>query len=167
MATYTSDQAAASYPVPGPQVSGMVYSAVGIFNVATALAQNDIVKMCKVPAGATVIGGQFIADDIDTGTEALDLDIGWPANGGSGTWDGADSDGFGNLGVLTGDASTAPNLSNVTGTIIPLMGILADGQFPTFTKETTIQLLCNAAANAGGTGYVSLRVDYVFLPTVD
>lgn len=161
MATYTADAAKSTTAVPGHGWARNVKCAYGEFNIATALAQNDIVQMCRVPAGARVIGGQVIMDDIDTGTEALDLDLGWPANGGSGTWDSADSDGFGNFGVITGDASTLPNLSNVTGVIMPLLGILADGRFPKFTKETIIQFLCNAAANAGGTGYISVRIDYI------
>jgi len=74
----------------------------GTYTLAANPSQNDVIEFCKVPAGATVIGGFFQGADIDTGTEALDIDIGWAANG----TDAADTDGFGNLGVLTGDAIT-------------------------------------------------------------
>lgn len=159
--TLTSTRAAASFPVFQPVGSGIVCAAYGTYEIAANVEDGDIFEMCKVPAGAVLLGGYFYGDDLDTGTEALDIDIGWAANGGSGTYDSADPDGLGNLGVLTGDAFAAGNVSPVTGLMYPLSGKFAAGELPTFTNETTIQIEANAAANAGGTGTVSLVVFYV------
>ena len=118
--------------------------------------------MCKLPAGAVVLGGHLYAADIDTNaTETLDIDVGWAANGGSGTYDSADSDGLGNFGVITGDAFATGNVSNETGVHYPLAGLLATGVLPSFTAETTIQVLFNATAATFSAGSVSVVVFYV------
>jgi hypothetical protein len=122
--------------------------------------------MCWVPAGAVVVGGMFYGADLDTGTETLDMDLGWAANGGSGTYDAADPDGLGNLGVLTGDAFALGNVSPVVGLMYPLSGILATGVLPFFTKKTKLQVEANVAGNAGHTGTISLVVYYVVDPTL-
>jgi hypothetical protein len=35
----------------------------------------------KLPAGALVVGGYLVTDDLDVGTEVLEIDYGWAANG--------------------------------------------------------------------------------------
>jgi len=45
--------------------------------------------------------------------------------------------------------------------IYPFSGVFADGDLPTFTNETTIQLEANAAAGTFTAGAVSLVVLYV------
>jgi hypothetical protein len=101
-----------------------------------------------------VVGGWLMGDDIDTGTEALDIDIGWEANG----VDAADPDGFGNMGVLNG--ATVTNVIPVAGIFRLLQGVLlADGP-KTFNAETIISGLVNAPANAGGVGTLTLVVLY-------
>lgn len=147
MATFQSDQVRDGKVFSGICPPNQVQTVCGIYNIATALAQNDIVQLVRLPAGATVVGGHLRAVDLDTGTEALDIDIGWAANG----VELADPDGFGNLGVWTGDTNNTFQLANVLFTTGP--------QF--FTNETIIQLVCNAVANAGGTGKVWLVVEYV------
>src|SRR4051812_17629730 len=101
MTTLTSAHAATTYPVGGSiaNQSGLCV-AWGKYNLTSALVQNDIVQMCRVPAGATIIGGYFQAKDLDTGTEAMDLDVGWADNG----TDGASSAGLLNGGTMDGDA---------------------------------------------------------------
>jgi hypothetical protein len=119
------------------------------------LEASDVIQFCRVPANSVVVGGYFSGDDLDTGTEALDIDLGWAANG----VENADPDGFGNLGVITGDAVT--ELKPVAGIYMPLQGLLfADGP-KSFSAETIIQATVNAAANATGTGTLSLVVYYV------
>lgn len=156
MATYYSNQYS---PKGGISVAslpaGFVHSVAGVFTITTALAQNDVVKMLRLPGGSTVVGGYIRANDIDTGTEALDIDVGWAANG----VDNADEDGFGNLGVWTGDAIT--DLRPEAGNYFPLGGVLNSAGAKTFTVPTDIQLDVNAAANAGGTGIITLVVDYI------
>lgn len=161
MATLTATRAADSFPVFTPTGSGLVCAAYGSYTLAANPTAADIIEMCKVPAGAVIIGGQLYGADIDTGTEELDLDVGWAANGGTGTYDDADPDGLGNFGVITGDAFAAGNVSNVAGISYPLAGLLVTGVLPTFTKETTIQIVVNVDAQAGGTGLLSLVVYYV------
>jgi hypothetical protein len=121
----------------------------------------DIFEMCRVPAGAVIVGGSLYCDDLDTGIEALDMDLGWAANGGSGTFDSADPDGLGNLGVLTGDVFAAGNVSPTAGLIYPFSGVMADGDLPSFTAETTIQIEANAAAGTFTAGALSIVVYYV------
>lgn len=154
MATLTATRAASTFPVYQGTGSGNLCVAYGSYTFLVNPTAADIVKLCKLPAGAVVLGGQVRAEDLDTGTEALDIDIGWAANGA----EAADPDGFGNLGVWTGDATTdvKPEVSN----LFPLNGVLKSGPV-TFTKETTIQAVVNVAANAGGTGVIWIRVDYV------
>jgi hypothetical protein len=147
MATYYSDQyqsrggvSVASLP------AGFVHRMAAKFTITTALAQDDVVKMLRLPAGATVVEGRLKATDIDTGTEALDIDIGWAANG----VDSADPDGYGNLGVWTGDSNNDFAFQN---------DLWSNGP-RTFTVATDIQLDVNAAANAGGTGTIWMIIDY-------
>ena len=160
--TLTAARAAASFPVFKGVGSGLVSAAYGSYAIAANVEDGDIFEMCKVPAGAVVIGGNIYAPDIDTNaTETLDMDLGWAANGGSGTYDAADPDGLGNLGVWTGDAFANPSISPVAGNIIPFSGLLATGVLPSFTKETVIQLEANAAAATFAAGTVSVVVYYV------
>ena len=146
MATYYSTQYNADLVYSGIMPSGVVHEVAAVFTIGTALAANDVVKMLKLPAGATVVDGRLKATDIDTGTETLDIDIGWAANG----VEAASADGFGNLGVWTGDANNDFAFQNelyTSGTV-------------TFTNETDIQLDVNAAANAGGTGTIWMTIKY-------
>jgi hypothetical protein len=92
--------------------------------------------------------------DIDTGTEELDFDIGWAANGA----ESADPDGFGNFGVVTGDVSV--HLA-VAGIYLPFQGVLQTTGPQTFTRETIIQAVVNTDAATGGTGILTAVVFYV------
>lgn len=155
MATLTGPRAAANFPVPGLPNQGELGVAWGYYTFAVNPTQNDVVRFCKLPAGATVIGGFYQGADIDTGTEAFDMDIGWEANG----TDSADTDGFGNLGVQDGDAVS--QFRPVAGIYYPFVNIVQDNGFKTFAAETYVSGLVNAAANAGGTGLVKVVVFYV------
>ena len=147
MATYYSEQYDADLVYEGTVPSGVVHRVAAVFTITTALAQDDVVKMLRLPAGATIVDGRLKATDIDTGTEALDIDIGWAANG----VDSADEDGYGNLGVWTGDTNNDFAFQNDLWTNGPR----------TFTVATDIQLDVNAAANAGGTGKIWMIIDYI------
>lgn len=158
--TLTGTRAQKGIPVAGVGDGGSLKVAYGSYDVAANVEDGDIFEMCRVPAGATILGGWFRGDDLDTGTEALDMDLGWAANGGSGTYDTADPDGLANLGVLTGDAFAAGNCANVASYNYPLNGLLNTGVFPTFTRETIIQVEANAAANVFAAGTISIVVFY-------
>lgn len=156
MATYTGPRAAANFPVPSiPSIQGVAGRSWGYYNIASALSAADIVEFCWVPAGATVIGGFFQAADIDTGTETFDMDIGWAANG----TDSADPDGFGNNGVLSGDAVT--EFRPVAGIYVPFTNIIQDSGYKTFAANTKIIGTCVAVAHMGGTGMLKVVVDWM------
>ena len=76
--------------------------------------------------------------------------------------DAADPDGFGNLGVWTGDAIT--DWKPVAGIMYPLQGVLLTGGPKKFAAETTIQVEANAAAATGGTGTMTVVVYYFVDP---
>lgn len=162
MATTTATRAAAAFPVFKPIGAGLVCAAWGTVAVASDPAPADIFQMCRVPAGAVILGGNLYGADLDTdGSETLDLDVGWAANGGSGTYDAADADGLGNFGVITGDAFAGGNIANVAGMNYPLAGLLVTGVLPTFTRETTIQVTCIDDAATLTAGSLTLVVYYV------
>lgn len=145
--TLTADRAKSTFPVFNPPVGGgHVLAAWGKYSVAANVEDGDIFELCKLPPGATVLGGWFWASDMDTGTEALDIDIGWAANGA----ETADADGFVNAGVLTGDPITD---FLAAGNVRPFN--MSAGPI-TFTNETVVQAEANVAAAtfAAGTIYV-------------
>lgn len=154
MATLTAARARANFPVAGHGMGGAMKVAWGSYTLAANPTAADIIEFCRVPAYATILGGYLMGADIDTGTEAFDLDIGWADNG----TDTADPDGFGNFGVLSGDVIT--ELIPVAGIYRPLQGVLLTAGPKTFAAETVIQGVVNAAANAGGTGVLTLVVFY-------
>ncbi len=160
MTTFTAARAAAAKAVHQAVGSGIVNVAYGTLEVAANPVADDIYVMCKVPAGAVILGGNVYADDMDTGTETLDMDLGWAANGGSGTYDSADPDGLGNWGVWTGDAFAAGNIANAAGINLPFAGNFINGDLPVFTRETTIQLVCIATAATFAAGALSVVVYY-------
>lgn len=154
MATLTATRAAAGFPVAGHGFGGALKVAYGSYTLAANPTANDIIQFCRVPKGATVVGGWLMGADIDTGTETFDLDIGWQANGD----EVADPDGFGNFGVLSGDVIT--ELKPVAGIYNPLQGVLLTAGPKTFNAETVIAGTVIAAANAGGTGVLTVVVLY-------
>lgn len=156
MATLTAARAASTFPGPSlPIGAGILCCAFGTYNIAANPTAADIIQFCKVPANVYVVGGVLYGADIDTGTEALDIDVGWAANGA----EAADPDGFGNFGVLSGDVIT--ELKPVAGIWNPFQGVLLTAGPQLFTRETMIQAVINAPANAGGTGQLSVNVYYV------
>lgn len=143
-------------PVGKPPV-GSVGVAVGYYNLTAAPAGSDVIRFCKVPKGAVVIGGFLTGDDIETHatTPTLDIDIGWEANGD----EIADTDGFGNMGVLNGTAVT--NVIPVASIWRPLQGVLNTAGVKAFAAETWVSGLVNVTAAAGGTGVISVKVHYL------
>lgn len=139
MANYNSVQHAAKVEQSAPFLWG-------VYEIATALSAADTVTMFTIPAGTTIHGGWLRGDDIDTGTETLELDVGVSGN----------TDQFLNSGVITGDAVTGTKPE--AGIAIPLFGELKDGPI-TFTSDTDVIITVTAAAAAGGTGTLYLKMD--------
>ncbi len=155
--TFTSTRAAAGFPVFKPAGSGLLAVASGTIAVAINPVAADIYKLTKVPAGACVVGGMLYMDDMDTnGTETLDVNVGWAANGS----DAADPDGFGNFGVSNGDAVT--NVKPEVSTLLAFNGVLKDGP-KCFVNETTIEVEAIAVAATFAAGDLTVAV-YYYVP---
>jgi hypothetical protein len=152
----TSAAWSANSPVYEPH-GGTVGVAMGYYNILVNPTAADVIRFCKVPKGAIVFAGFLTGADLDTGTETLDIDIGWEANG----TEVADTDGFGNMGVLDGDVVS--QIIPVAGIWRPLQNILLNPGYQTFSQETWISGLVNVTAAATGTGYIAVRVLY-FVP---
>lgn len=161
MTTFIATKGRKGVPVAGSGDGGSLKIAYGSIDVAVNPVADDLYQMCRLPAGATIVGGCWKGDRLDTNaTETLDLDLGWAANGGSGTYDTIDADGLGNFGVLTGDAFALGNVANVVSYNYPVNGLLNTGVFPTFTEETVIQFTCIATAATFAAGTISVVVFY-------
>jgi hypothetical protein len=155
MATFTATRASSTFPVAAPVAAGQMCVAHGTIEVAANPVAADIYQMCRLPKGATVVGGWIRSDDLDTNaTETLDLDVGWAANGS----DAADPDGFGNLGPMTTD--TVAGIKPETGYNFPLGGVLATEGPKTFAAETVVQVTCVATAATFAAGTLSVVVFY-------
>lgn len=141
MATVLSTQAATTFPVYKPLAAGAVSFAYGVYTIASALSKDDIVGFFYL-GPCKVVDGFFRADDIDTGTETFELDIGTSS----------DSDLLLDSGVQSGDPVTElkPNYAGAAKIHVAFNG-LHSGPV-SITTETRIQGLVVAAANAGGTG---------------
>lgn len=150
--TLTADAAVAGVPLYMPK-KGECAVAFGTYDIAANVEDGDIFEMVRIPGGTRVVAGWVVAEDLDTGTEALDMDIGWAGNG----TEAADVDGFGNLGVWSGDPSVH---LPVAGNRFPFAGKLQENGYQDFSAETVIQVEANAPANAGGTGQLTVVVLY-------
>lgn len=165
MATVTSNQ----NPMPpvGHGLSGNLKAWWGKYTYTSAPSANDLFNICKVPKNSLALWGFICAEDLDTGTETLDIDVGFTANGGGDatvttadgtTWTNensgvADDDAFVNGGVFTGDAIT--DLKAAGWNFRPFLF----GTGPKFfSEETQVQGKIVGAANAGGTGTVYVLI---------
>lgn len=156
MATFTATRGAATVVPFEATGSGLLCAAHGTIEVSANPVAADIYVMCKIPAGATVVGGWIRSDDLDTNAaETLDLDVGWLTNG----TDAADPDGFGNLGVMGTD--TVAGIKVEGGYNFPFGGILITDGPKTFVAETTIAVTCVATAATFAAGTLSVVVQYV------
>jgi hypothetical protein len=156
MATFTAARAASTFPVSKFSGAGVMQAAYGVIEVGANPVANDVYEMCRIPAGAVVIGGRIYSDDLDTNaTETLDLDIGWLANGA----EAADPDGFGNLGVQGTD--TVAGIKPEAGYNYGFGGKLVTDGPQAFTRETVIAVTCVATAATFAAGTLSVVVEYV------
>jgi hypothetical protein len=154
MATTTATRAADTFPIFKPP-SGVVAVARSELAIAANPTAGDIWQMVRVPAGARVVGGWIRSGDMDTNaTETLDIDIGWEANGD----EVADTDGFGNLGVMGTD--TVAGIKPEEGYNFPLGGVLITAGSKKFNAETIISITVVAAAATFAAGTVSVVVYY-------
>lgn len=159
MTTFTGPRATATFPLPQAIQAGTMQIWRGYYDVTVNPVANDLYQLCWVPAGAVIVGGFAYFADLDTNaTETLEFNMGWAANGGSGTYDGASAAGLGDFGVTNGDAFAIPSISAEVGNIVPLAGILATGIFPFYTKKTLIQAKCIATCATFTAGRLSVAL---------
>ncbi len=170
--TLTANRAKAAVQAFGHGISGNLKCAYGTYPVlVAALEANDIFEMCWLPARALVVGGIFYCDDLDTGTETVDIDCGWAANtAGSVTYVAADgtsyanagsaldADGFTNSGLLSGDAVTDFIAAGSSMRIFPMVG-----GFRFFAAPTKVQLTVVATQATPQAGQASVIVLYVVI----
>lgn len=166
MATFTGARAARAVPPVGAGYGGHPVFVRGYINITANPADGDIYELCRTPAKFLCWGGVWRIADLDTGTEALDADLGWAANGGAATdthrgMDGtewtdvgyqADPDGLVNSGVLSGDGVTDVFAAGVN--VRPI--ILAQPLF--FNRSTIIQAEANVAAATFAAGYMAVEL---------
>lgn len=149
MATLTATRAASTFPASLYAGAGVLQAAYGSYDMSANPTANDVLELCKVPAGAVILDGFIRMEDLDSNaTETLDFDVGTSA----------DADAFGNFGVNPGDAVTGYLPEG--GIRLPLHGTLKDGPV-SVTSETTIQLTWIAAAATFAAGTVTCVVYYV------
>ena len=152
--TLTTTRGAATFPVFKGGGAGLLCCAWGTFAVAANVEDGDIFEMCKVPAGAVIVGGYLMAEDMDTGIETLDLMVGWAANGS----DAADPNGLQLAKVLTGDISAH---IDVASSFVHFGGVLLTGGPKTLVNETMIQVEVNTVAATFAAGQLTLVVYYL------
>jgi hypothetical protein len=143
MANFNSTQHDASVQQGGSL--GNTYVLWGEYEITTALTTADTVTFFEAPAGFTCLMGWLIGDDLDTGIETLDIDIG----------DSGDTDRFLNSGVITGDA--VAGIKPAASIWMPLTGIGILSPH-TYTTPTNVIGTVVAPAATGGTGTIGLRM---------
>lgn len=141
MATYDMTRLTGADSVIGLGDAGTVKAVSCSYDLATALALNDVIRSPELPAGATVFEVLVVATDLDTnGTPAITLDVGY----------GGDVDYFID-GSTVGQAGGVASASAATAK--PL--VLAE-------KDTIDILVSTAPATGATSGSVSMTV--LFLP---
>lgn len=165
--TLTGGRAARTFPAQGHGYSSALYSCWGTYAIAANVELGDIFELCKTPSGSLgflCLGGWLAAGDLDTGIEALDMDLGWAANGSAAaaTWLApwgttytdsgytADPAGLGNFGVWSGDAiiDLMPAGSNYRPIVLPTPLY--------FAQPTKIQVEANVAAATFAAGSMTV-----------
>lgn len=171
MATVSTNQYSYAQPA-GHGLHMNCKVAFGKYTYSAAPSANDLANMFKLPKNCLVVWGFMATDDIDTGTEALEIDIGFTANGGGAatlttsdgtTWTNnnsgsASATAFVDSGVLTGDTVT-DLMAGMNWR--PFQGVKTGPMF--FSEETVCQAKITAAANSGGTGTLYVCAFYVVL----
>jgi hypothetical protein len=149
----------------------------GRYNWGTTVVEDgDIRRVLMLPRRILVVGGELWSGDLDTGTETLDVDVGWADNGGgSATYTmqlsptqsftftnmgsgSASATGFINSGVLTGDAITDLVAAGINYRPVPL---------PTgpiyFSEETQVQFEVNAPSATPANAQMWLYLRYLVI----
>lgn len=142
MASTNSDQFGAKVPRPGAGMAGNLKVMYGSIEVLTNWTDLDTVNFFTCPKGFTPLFGRLVGDNIDTGTEELEIDIGISG----------DTTKYLDSGVLaTGDAIANEKIT--LGVSIPLQEEFMTVKPTAFTSDTDIiaTIKVNAATFTAGT----------------
>ena len=101
--TENSPQYGAGVPRPGAGMAGNAKILFGSHTIASNLTIISTINMFTMPKGFAPILGWMHGEDLDTGIEALEIDVGISG----------DTTKYLNSGVITGDPFAAGNLSNL------------------------------------------------------
>lgn len=125
---------------------GIVRMGYDTYEFSADLASADIIKMCRIPAGAKVIDVRLFFDDLDASGGTVD--VGWAASEGGG--EAADDDGFGaNIDVTSaGVYSMFTSQSTVAGFD------------KTFSEEVQVQIKIDGDTDVTS-GTITIMVLYV------
>jgi hypothetical protein len=153
-----STYAASTVPLAGQGDAGVVRAAFGIYEISGAMAINSTIDMCHLPKDAIILGGYLTGDDLDTGTEAMELDVGLRTKGTLYGDTSVDADALLNSGVLTGDA-----LNDHSPGAKVLVHFQGDACIvpKKLTVDSTVMITFTAAAAGGGTGTIAVVVYYM------
>jgi hypothetical protein len=158
MATFTAARAAATFPVAKTVGGGVLHASWGTIEVLANPTPGDVYEMCRVPAGAVIVGGQILSEDMDVNAaETLNLSVGWAANG----VDAANSTGLSNFGVASVD--TVAGIKQEPGYNYQLGGVLILDGPKTLAAETVITITCIATALTFGTPPLTLSLVVYYL----
>lgn len=147
----TSNSTQYTMPIPGGGPGGAVVALWATKNFTVAASAADIVKMFVIPKGFVPLYGWLVGADIDTGTEALELDVGVTG----------DATKYLDSGVITGD--TIANEKITVGIKIPLQEDLMTVKPTALTANTDCIVTVTAAAQAGGTGQITVMLFGTYL----
>ena len=77
MATFTAEQAKPYWPVSNATRAGEIKSVRGTYSITAALALNDVIEICTLPARHVIVDAILDADDLDTnGAPLITLSVG-------------------------------------------------------------------------------------------
>lgn len=156
MTAYAATKGSPTTPV-GEGIGGPVANVIhSTFEIETALEANDTIDMFWLPK-CEVVWGFLQGDDLDSGTETLELDVGHPANSDYNGSESADPDRFLDSGVISGDAvaGVSPAYAGAGMFWLPFNG-LKDGPVSLTGYKTLVQVTATAAAATGHLGTLYL-----------
>ena len=146
--TFYSDQY--YKPIPGTGAGGDLKVLVGSYTFASITIVNDVVHMFTIPVGFTPLFGWLVGDDLDTGTEELEIDVGVVG----------DTTKYLDSGVISGD--TIANEKITVGIKIPLVEDLMTVTPTQVATEVDCIATITAAAQATGTGTITVILGGVY-----
>lgn len=144
MATYNAELSTVQFPATTATASGSVTAVRGEHDVDVALADTDVINICKLPAGHVPVDFILDCDELDTGADAITMKVG-----------------------LTGDDDAFIASTNVgqSGGIARMSAVAGLRLAPTDT-DRTVFVTVTASPGTGATG-VKLGGTLMYRPATD